>query len=314
MHVGFALAAACSMLLANAVGAPAIARAQGECSSWDVTDGWSDSANPNGPWSYNEGDNPLPHIDAWEQATGAWSTSQPGWARSENDTNRIPFWFLHNGAATFPVDLLAGDTAVHTTDGSNGIGNGSAILTWTSPIDGVVTVTGAIWIARDIGRSNDWILYQNDQELTRGNVASGDPYSRDSPFDLAAGTGGPDPLTAIPVTVGDGLRLELVRTSQFGDFCGIQLTVSCIGLTSTTTTTLPPVGVCGDPVSPPTARRPSLVNATDALAVLSTAVGLRTCPLCVCEVDDSGSVVATDALIVLRFAVGQSVTLNCPTC
>ncbi len=57
-----------------------------------------------------------------------------------------------------------------------------------------------------------------------------------------------------------------------------------------------------------------LITATDALIVLRTAVGAAQCPLCVCDVNDSGGNTATDALIVLRFAVGQPVTLDCPSC
>jgi CSLREA domain-containing protein len=56
------------------------------------------------------------------------------------------------------------------------------------------------------------------------------------------------------------------------------------------------------------------ITASDALIVLSAAVGVSQCPLCVCDVNDSGGTTATDALTLLRFAVGQSVTLECPPC
>jgi hypothetical protein len=57
-----------------------------------------------------------------------------------------------------------------------------------------------------------------------------------------------------------------------------------------------------------------VVTASDALIVLRTAVGTAQCPLCVCDVNDSGGITATDALTVLRYAVGQPVTLDCPPC
>jgi CSLREA domain-containing protein len=56
------------------------------------------------------------------------------------------------------------------------------------------------------------------------------------------------------------------------------------------------------------------ITASDALIVLRTATGSAECPLCVCDVNDSGGVTASDALTVLRAAVGQSVTLDCPAC
>lgn len=85
----------------------------------------------------------------------------------------------------------------------------------------------------------------------------------------------------------------------------------------TTTTTLGAGGECGDPVDPPALRGgalSALVNATDALFALRAAVGLELCELCVCDLDDSGSVAATDALALLLAAVGQPGNLNCPPC
>lgn len=45
-----------------------------------------------------------------------------------------------------------------------------------------------------------------------------------------------------------------------------------------------------------------------------TAPATLTCPLCTCDVDNSGKVTATDALRVLKKAVGQGVQLACPVC
>ncbi len=68
-------------------------------------------------------------------------------------------------------------------------------------------------------------------------------------------------------------------------------------------------GVCGD------ATGDASVSASDALAVLLTAVGLDTCELCVCDVDQSGAVSTTDALATLQAALGiPDVTLKCPAC
>ena len=56
------------------------------------------------------------------------------------------------------------------------------------------------------------------------------------------------------------------------------------------------------------------VTATDALATLNAAVGLSSCELCRCDVNDSGSTTAADALLILTKAVGSAVTLTCPAC
>jgi hypothetical protein len=79
--------------------------------------------------------------------------------------------------------------------------------------------------------------------------------------------------------------------------------------TSTTTTTTIGNGRCGFPATD--GENPS---AADALSALKAAVGILTCPLCVCDVDGGGSVGASDALAILRAAVGLGVNLNCPAC
>jgi len=69
------------------------------------------------------------------------------------------------------------------------------------------------------------------------------------------------------------------------------------------------IGACGQPVSTGTAP-----TATDARYALLAAIGARVCDLCVCDVDMSGTIVATDALLLLSDATGLAVTLTCSTC
>ncbi len=65
--------------------------------------------------------------------------------------------------------------------------------------------------------------------------------------------------------------------------------------------------VCGDVNS-------GGVKASDALEVLKTSVGSRTCFPCVCDVDHNGQVLSSDALRTLRFAVNPSTPLDCSAC
>jgi hypothetical protein len=65
---------------------------------------------------------------------------------------------------------------------------------------------------------------------------------------------------------------------------------------------------CGDPTG-------ALgITASDALFILSVAVGVETGALCVCDADGSGGVTASDALAVLLHAVGLGPSLQCPAC
>jgi len=190
---------------------------------FDLRADWSETANPNGPWSYRHGSTPLPHVDAWQRALGGWTVFQPGWARSEDANTRLPFWFRSNGSETFPHDFLAGDVVVHTVDDGNGVGSGPANVAWTAPSFGHVTITGALWMGRDIGRSNHWSFFVAGNAVSSGDVATGDPYSRAAPFNLADGSGGPAVLQNIRVCGGDEFRLQLERTSGSGDFVGVNL-------------------------------------------------------------------------------------------
>ena len=197
--------------------------------SFDLTDDWSDAANPNGAWAYREGNNALPHVDWWQRNQGGFTTSpQGGWAESEDGNNRLPFWFKSQGGEVFTRDWQAGDVVVHTTDPDNGAGNGPANVTWTSPAAGVVQVSGAVWMGREIGRSNQWTLSKNGTTITEGAISAGDPFSRSSPFDFAAGSGGAAAVQNIPVQAGDVIALTLTATTPAGgsgDFVGTEFSV-----------------------------------------------------------------------------------------
>lgn len=195
---------------------------------YDLRGDWSDASNPEGPWRLLEGANTLPHVNAWANAFGEFTSPQPAWARSEGGNTYLPAWYKCASAPTNPnvFDLQVGDVVVHTTDDANGIGSGAASVVWTSPVSGTVDVSGAVWMCRDIGRSNDWFLYHNSTLLTQGNVASGDAYNRATPMPLSAGSGGAEVLRDLEVAAGDTIRLELVNSSTYGDNVGVNLAVS----------------------------------------------------------------------------------------
>lgn len=199
----------------------------GACAQvFDLRADWSEKSNPNGAWTYRHGNEALPHVEAWQRTLGGWTTFQPGWARSEDANTRLPFWFRSNGSETFANDFEPGDIVVHSVDPGNGVGSGPSNVAWTAPAYGVVSISGAVWIGRDIGRGNTWTLYRGNSPLSSGVVASGDVYSRANPFDLADGSGGAGVLTSQRVCRGDQFRLEFVRTSAAGDFVGVELTVA----------------------------------------------------------------------------------------
>ena len=211
-----AFAAAACLALALAAPAQAVI-------SFDLTADWSDTANPNGAWSYREGTNLLPHVGAWQGLAGDFSSAQPAWARFDVGTSNLPCMFKSSAIVGIVHDWIDGDVACHSTDNFNGIGSGTANITWTSPAAGVVTLTGAIWMGRDIGRGNHWSLSLDGAPLTSGDVASGDPWSRTSPMDFSVGSGGASALVAIPVNAGSVIKLDLAKTASPGDYSVIRM-------------------------------------------------------------------------------------------
>lgn len=193
--------------------------------TYDLGADWSESANPNGPWSYNEGNNPLPHVSAWQGLSGDFTSAQPAWARGAVGNTNLPCWFKSSATVGVAHDWQTGDILSHTTDIFNGVGSGSANVTWTSPGDGTITISGAVWMGRDIGRGNHWTLLHNGTTLMQGDIFSGDVYSRSSPFNFASGTGTASTLTNRSVVAGDLIKLQLDKTSSFGDYTAVRFTI-----------------------------------------------------------------------------------------
>lgn len=113
--------------------------------------------------------------------------------------------------------------------------------------------------------------------------------------------------------VGVGLALHCPATDQRGVDRPLPCAVGAVEPVVATSL------VCGEASEVPGNLRagltaPRVITASDALIVLSASVGIAECPLCVCDVNDSGGITATDALLVVRYAVGQPLTLECPPC
>jgi CARDB/Right handed beta helix region/Secretion system C-terminal sorting domain len=195
---------------------------------YDLTADWSDAANPNGVWSYNQGTTLLPHVAAWSVNPGDWLTAQPAWARFASGTSSEPALFKASGTLNGAHDWQNGDFICHTLDPTNGIGSGPASVIWTNPSPATVTISGAAWMGRDIGRSNHWSLWLNGTQLTAGDVSSGDAYSRATPMNFTAGTGGPSAISGLTLGTGDVIKLQMDKNGVSADFIGVQMQVQTV--------------------------------------------------------------------------------------
>ncbi len=231
--------------------------------SWDLVCDFSDAANPNGVWSYNAGSSPIMvHQDDWDP-TSCLSIAQPAWAEAGSGYGHIPAWMkiVTNDTKTcWPADVEIGDVIVHANSKGNGNDVDLANVTWTSPVDDMVDVRGALWLLRDIGRSVKWTASLNGSTFASGDLFSGDSLSRADParFNLS-----------VSLIVGDVIKVEFVRTSQCGDFVGVNLTIGdCSGASWTTYGQGWP-GTLGEPAmtagSDPWLGRPAIINLENSL-------------------------------------------------
>lgn len=206
---------------------------QARADTFSLAGDWSDAVNPNGVWSYNDTTSNgaiVPntiHQDNWDPSGGfgGFTGSQPAWAyQVVGNPGHIPAWCLSVGNTMF--DLPAGRVFVHTADSANGYhGDTIANVTWTSPGDGIIAISGGTWLGRKtLGRSDDWSLQLNGTVLTAGSLSSSDSYTSNNPFLFQDGSGGPDVLMQI-VAAGDVVIFTAVRTSFYGEAVAVDLTI-----------------------------------------------------------------------------------------
>jgi hypothetical protein len=197
---------------------------------YDLASDWSDTANPNGTWSYRQGSSPLPEVPNFTFGDSVnFPKTQPAWAPSNNPGDFLPAVFKARSVPSFTgVDWKVGDVVVHTTDWANGPSSGPANILWTSPNAGTVTISGSVWQAASLpDRDNSWSLFVNGNLISSGaSIDTGGP-DRAHPFLFSNGTGGTAALTQ-NVAAGSTIELKIAKTagSEGGYFVGVNFTIT----------------------------------------------------------------------------------------
>lgn len=194
-----------------------------DAATYNLSDDWSDVANPTGPWSYRVGTTPLPHADNWTAGVG-FPSPQPAYQPSNSAGQFLPAWYK---ATSVPVgfDYEVGDVIVHTNDSANGdLTLGETNVLFTTPAAGQYQISGGLWNANtSLLRPQDWNLFVNDSVMASGTL-SGVPgeFSRNSQQTFN--------LFNVLLNVGDTVRLDVFRNSksQDGFFVGTDLTLQAV--------------------------------------------------------------------------------------
>jgi len=129
--------------------------------TYNLSSDFSNSANPNGTWSFTRGTFPLVHflpgtpnaINA-VLADGYWGIGSD----LNNNTPEVGRVTGDGSAASgySNSDFLAGDVIVHSTNPGSG---DHVFINWTAPTNGTIDFSGSVWYAHSpVDRSNQVVV------------------------------------------------------------------------------------------------------------------------------------------------------------
>lgn len=200
--------------------------------TFSMSTGWSNTMNPNGPWSYNQGNTPQPLVNPWDGAGSAFAgCKQRAWAPSDNSGNFLPALMKPNTctAKAMGIDpnngkrnVLAGDIVVHTVDHFNGnpsLGVANILFTLPAGQDGHYLISGFVWDAwllYGTTRPQDWVLLVNGVQQASGTLSGLIPRSQAQKFRVS-----------VNLVAGDTVDLQLIEDpNAFAGFLvGARMTI-----------------------------------------------------------------------------------------
>ena len=199
---------------------------------YDLKADWSNTQNPNGPWSYRQGDtllinNPFPWVGAGYGCFFPVPCPVPPLVPAmEKVAGFVNAW--GNFYFLSPGYIEDGDVLVVPGIGGN--------ILWTAPVSGTIDISGATWLVDPICFYEPypsfpfWTLTHNGSSLSGGNVevtvcgSAADGNPRGFPYDFSSGSGGTAALQNIPVAAGD--QIVLAFSSSTRAAAGLNLTIA----------------------------------------------------------------------------------------
>lgn len=199
--------------------------------AYNLSADWSDTQNPNGPWSYRVGTTVLP---SWP-ASLMFSNGQPAYQPANSVGAFLPSWFK---LISTPVgfDALPGDVVVHTNDNYNGNeGLGPANVLFTAPSTAYYNIFGGLWNASTAvapsdyrPRPQDWQLLVNGSQVAFGTLSA-------IPGEFSRANQQTFSFSDVLLAEGDAVQLNIYRNAaaQAGYFVGADLTIQAVPEPST---------------------------------------------------------------------------------
>jgi hypothetical protein len=184
--------------------------------AYNLSSDFSNSLNPNGPWSFSLGATPLSHFIPVNNGNHLIPSVGNGyWGTGNNLNDDTPDVFKTtvsgSSAGETDSDFLSGDVIVHSPNAANGI---PLLINWTAPTDGEIQYSLDVWYAHSIvDRKNQVELKFNGNLLTTSLLDK--TSNRNLPALISSGQ--------LAVKAGDVLSIQFSKTSgqQYGSLNGV---------------------------------------------------------------------------------------------
>jgi hypothetical protein len=186
---------------------------------YNLANDWSDTVNPNGVWALYKNTTDLFTINQPDFSNNG--TYQKAWADQQCYFNaHVPMWLKGNTDG-----IIYTHGAEYDRTGSN-----ITFARWTSPEDGIVTISGAVWTAALNRRTMGWNLRYDGANITGGTLYSNGNQGAATPVLFSQGSGGAGVLT---FAIEQGQTIDLLFTSisengNLGESLALDFTITVI--------------------------------------------------------------------------------------
>ena len=189
--------------------------------TYSLTEDWSDTQNPNGVWSYNYNSSSIGTYQAfWWGGTG-WGDLWLGDGailKSDYPIGLDPW----GNPILPPHDWQTNDVMMHALSEPYGGLTTFLNVTWTSPADGKIDISGRAWEGEIFAdRDVAWMLIVNGEVFAQRESVQG-LYRTDAGAKFSANLVGGHSLKNIPVAEGDVVEFRVIATTYYGHFLGVE--------------------------------------------------------------------------------------------
>lgn len=205
--------------------------------TFSLSENWSNTADPNGPWSYRQGSTDLPLVPDWTAGGSVpEDCDQPARAPSNQPGDFLPAFMKTNACTSkhwFGTDphnhglpnAMPGDIVVHTVDSFNGnpaLGAANVLFKLPAGDAGRYQISGSAWDASlyyGTSRPQDWVLLVNGIEKEKGFLSGDVSRSEAESFNIV-----------VDLSAGDTVELELFEdaASAAGFFVGLSMNIKSV--------------------------------------------------------------------------------------